>query len=185
MINSTNYVEIGGVKIWRIGDKYLVEKKRSYFARIYKSVLDIISEKPATSNYIAEAAGVNKHVLYSLYKYGLIHKFDMGAFFIWYKDRIASISHLLKLGYYPNDYTLKLVHIIAKHICSCDAKSHTFAVSARTFKNINIPNAHVRIIGHILLKLTEEIGGQPILRSNGYVYVYDKYKVSAWCAKAW
>ena len=183
MINNANYVEIGGVKIWRIGDKFLIEKKRSYLARLYKSVLDIVSEKPATSNYIAISASVNKHVLYTLE--GLIHKFNMGAFFVWYKDPIASISQLLKLGYYPKDYTLKLVHMIAKHICNCDAKSHTFSVSVKTFKNINIPNVHVRIIGHILLKLTEEIGGQPIPRSNGYVYVFDKYKVSAWCAKTW
>lgn len=180
MIN--NYVEIGGVKIWRIGDKFLIEKKRSYLARLYKSVLDIVSEKPATSNYIAITADVNKHVLYTLE--GLIHKFDMGAFYVWYKDPIASISQLLKLGYYPNDYTLKLVHLIAKHICSCDAKSHTFSVSVKTLKNA-FPNAHHRIIGHILLKLAGEIGGQPIPRSNGYVYVFDKYKVSAWCAKTW
>lgn len=181
MIN--NYVEIGGVKIWRIGDKYLIEKKRSYFARLYKSVLDIVSEKPATSNYIA-TAGVNKHVLYTLEDYKIIYKFDMGAFYVWYKDPIASISQLLKLGYYPKDYTLKLVHLIAKHICSCDTKSHTFSVSVKTLKNV-VPNAHVRIIGHILLKLTEEIGGQPIPRSNGYVYVFDKHVVSAWCAKTW
>ncbi|QJF12442.1 hypothetical protein QIT50_gp30 [Pyrobaculum spherical virus 2] len=183
MINNTNYVVVGGVKIWRIGDKYLIEKKRSYFARLYKSVLDIVSEKPVTSNYIVKTANVHKHVLYTLE--GLIHKFDMGAFFVWYKDPIASISQLLKLGYYPKDYTLKLVHTIAKHICNCDAKSHTFSVSVKTLRNIYNLNAHHRIIGHILLKLTEEIGGQPIPRRNGYVYVFDKYKVSAWCAKTW
>lgn len=182
MINNTDYVEIGGVKIWRIGDKYLIEKKRSYLARVYKSILDIVSEKPATSNYIVKTASASKHVLYSLQ--GLIHKFDMFAFFVWYKDPIPSISHLLKLGYYPKDYTLKLVFMIAEHICNCDAKSHTFSVSVKTLKNFNI-NAPARIIGHILLKLAEEIGGQPIPRSNGNVYVFDKYKVSAWCAKTW
>ena len=170
-------------EIWRIGDKYLAEKKRSCLARMYKSVLDIVSEKPATTNYIVKTANVNKHVLHSLH--GLIHKFDMGAFLIWYKDPIPSISQLLKLGYYPKDYTLKLVHIIASHICNYDAKSHIFSVSARTFKNANIPNASVRIIGHILLKLAEEIGGQTIPRSNGNVYIFDKYKVSTWCAKTW
>ncbi|MEM0479653.1 MAG: hypothetical protein QXS16_04955 [Pyrobaculum sp.] len=170
MTNNTNYVEIGGVKI---------EKMRPYLAR----VLDIVSKKPATSNYIAKTAGVKKHVLFSLE--GLIHKFDMGAFFIWYKDPIASISQLLKLGYYPKDYTLKTVHVIAKHICNSNAKSHVFSVSVRTVKNINIPNAHVRTIGDILLRLAEEIGGQPIPRRVGYVYVFDKYKVSEWCAKTW
>lgn len=183
MINNTNYVEISGVKIWRIGDKYLIKTNRSYSARLYKCVLDIVSEKPATSNYIVKTASVHKHVLYTLE--GLIHKFDMGAFFVWYRDPIANISQLLKLGYYPNDYTLKLVHIIAKHICNYDTKSHSFSVSVKTFNNITIPNAHSRIIGHILLKLAGEIGGQPIPRRNGNVYVFDKYKVSAWCAKTW
>lgn len=170
MINNTDCVNIGGVKI---------VDKRPYIARI----LDIVSQKPATSNYIAKTAGVKKHTLFSLE--GLIYKFDMGAFFIWYKDPIASISQLLKLGYYPRDYTLKTVHMIARHICNYDAKSHIFSVSVKTIKNINTPNTHVRILGDILLKLAEEIGGQPIPRSVGYVYVFDKYKVSEWCAKTW
>lgn len=174
----SNYVEIGGVKIWRIGDKFVVEKKRSYLARVYKSILDIVSEKPATSNYIVKTASVSKHALRSLE--GVIHKFDMGAFLIWYKDPIDNIAQLIRLGYYPQDYTLKLVHMIAKRICNCDAKSHIFSVSVKTFKN-TIPNATARILGHILLKLAKEIGGQPLPRSTGYVYVFDKYKVSKWC----
>ncbi|MEM4546538.1 MAG: hypothetical protein QW328_07255 [Nitrososphaerota archaeon] len=175
---TSKYVEMGDAIIYRVGDEYLIEKKSPHVARI----LDIVSQKPAASNYIAKTVGVSKNVIFSLE--GLIHKFNLGAFFIWYKDPIANISQLLKLGYYPRDYFLKTVHMIARYICNHDAKSHIFSVSVKTFKNMT-PIAHVRAIGDILLRLTEEIGGEPLLRSAGYVYVFDKYKVSEWCAKTW
>lgn len=172
---------VNGVKIWRIGDRYIIA--RAPHASAYRTALAFISEYPTTLTYLRRY--VNKSVIYSLAKYGAIYQLSAGTP-IFYKDPIESLSQLVREFilpglYHKDDVTMRLIGRVLGVVCKSDFKGGRVSVTVN--KMARRLNAYVnpRILGGLFKRLTDEVGGAVVKTARGNMYILEAAGLRSWC----